>query len=345
MQDAFVKAGAKLPTKLVRKARVRQRWGQASNNQSIRWVHGWFGRLDIFVEGWNLGETKQVGPNTWVPIEPKNRRPEQISIGFSGALQDGVNVLYAAAGEVTDMMTRDAFPPFVIEILWQGMPRTRQKNKDNIDIVLWRSGGHFVQLQISAVVRNGKFWLCVQEIFDGRVASTSAQKAEELRLAMHQMGEHTFVVIPTAKENAYPGANYLWTFKNMGPKVVTHITSMNSVAQLSEVRVAEWDPQWIEPEDVPEYMTKDGWLRAVVTFFNLVIGWGFARNEAGEMVFVHFANVLEEDSQPLAKLGEMPVLEPMMGIVYKMVPDLDRDGNPKLNDDGSTKMKALVRAP
>ncbi len=311
----------------------RRKWGHSRTRRMVSWEHELFGSVQITSSNFSLdSSTRQEGPNTWSRLYAPKGRPENIQLDFTGYLKSDVCLLHAAGGLVTDMGTRNTFPPFEVPITYVGEEnhmRTREKDRDNIDLVFLKLDGSFVELQVSVVMRRDLPYLCVQEIYGGQVAATTPEIAEELGIANHKADNDTaLIVIPLYDECAFPDhedvgiyRNYLKIFPKMGPKVLDFAYKRKAVAGLAACTPAYWQPQWPE---LTERQTKNGWVSGVVTFYNLVIGWGFAicRVKDGENgttipVFVHFSSILDKTGKPVMSNDELPVLQPMTGVILK----------------------------
>ena len=281
-----------------RTSRRRRRWGVSEEKMVIDWSYDLFGNMRIDTRKFEIGHAVQEGPNTWAPIILKNKVPTYIQLDFAHEVHDDVCILHAQGGVVTDVSY--GIPPFMVNVEWtDGKPHTRQKDKDNFDLVFLKENGLFVQLQISIVTRNGRFWLCVQEIWGGAIVKDEGKT----------------VVLPLNAENAYPGADYLGTFKNMGPKVIEFAETNCTLENVEAADVQKWDPAWNGP--LSEQMKRNGWIRATPTFFNLAIGWGFVLCEDGKPCFIHFNNIVDENGCSIVSKGEFPVLQPMTCVALK----------------------------
>ena len=280
------------------RASRRRKWGVSENRTVIDWSNEILGNLRIDTRKFEIGDIKQVGPNSWAPINLKHDTPTTIRLDVAHEVHDDVFVIRAQGGEISDVSY--GIPSFDINVEWtNGKPHTREKDKDNFDLVFLKENGLFIQLQISIVTRNSRFWLCVQEIWGGAIVKDDGK----------------FAVLPLYSENAYPGADYLSTFKNMGPKVIEFAVEHCKLEPAEAANVQKWDPAWNGP--LPDQMKKNGWIRATPTFFNLVIGWGFVLCEDGKSCFVHFNNIVDENGRSIASKGELPVLQPMTCVALK----------------------------
>ncbi|MBY0473403.1 cold shock domain-containing protein [Patescibacteria group bacterium] len=302
----------------------KQRWGRTQPLQMMQWGHDLLGSIEIGVANFKMSPiTAQVGPNNWTRIYPMDgvRQPKVVQVRFTGQLNDGVALLYAQGTNVTNMMGEDKFPAFNVPVAWKArtdgddVPHTRVKDMDNIDLILILDDKIF-QLQVSVITRKEKFWLCAQETHGGQVIKTTVERAAELGLTPHQVGDDFYIVAPLFSENAYPGADYLKNFKDVGGAAVEHVVNFGKVVE------TEYEPeQWTmasEGAALPEgCKAENGWKIGMITWFNVVLGWGFALDQDGNTVFVHFQSVVDEDKRPIV-LGEHPgILQPMSPVAFK----------------------------
>jgi len=312
LRDAMSKAGI-----TVVKPRSTRKWGHAA--RVIQWEHELFGSVSINTKNFQLGNTEQEGPNTWARVYTDEKQPETIEMQFITSLKEDVCLLHASAGELEDCTDHD-IPFFNVRVDWTEekgtpIPHTRQRDRDNFDLVFLLPEGIFLQLQISLVTRKGDFWVCVQEVWAGQIAELSPGEAVDASANTHPVGERFGMVVPLYAENAYPGADYLKTFKNMGPKVIDFAFENGAFVPLANAVAAQWEPEW--PENIPENLAKNGWSKAVVLFFNLVTGFGRVLCEDGETCFVHFVTIQDNTGVPMVSKGHYPVLQPMSGIYLK----------------------------
>ncbi|MDO8518435.1 MAG: hypothetical protein Q7S26_04060 [bacterium] len=300
------------------KPRSMRKWGNSA--RVIQWEHDLFGSVSINTKNFQLGNTEQDGPNTWARVYTDEQHPDSIEMRFITTLVgDEVSLLYAQGGMVTDR-TGEEIPHFNVHVDWKEkngnmIPHTRQRDKDNFDLVFLKTNGTFLQLQISLVTRKGDLWVCAQEVWAGQIVEVPAGHVATVGVTTHQVGEQFGAVAPLYPENAYPGADYLGTFPKMGPKLIDFAFKGVAFVPLAECAVAEWEPEL--PENMPENLAKNGWMKAVVLFYNLVTGFGRAIFEDGTTCFVHFSAIQDRNGTSVASKGHYPVLQPMSGVYLK----------------------------
>lgn len=196
-----------------------------------------------------------------------------------------------------------------------GMPRTRQKGEDNVDLIVLDPDGRFVDIQVGLVTRRNRFFVTAQRVFEGWVTRTRPQG-----VPVHIV-EYTFT--PGRPEHAYPGATYDGTWVKMAEAIAEIARHEGMSRQLSRTKPAKW-----ATPVVPEI--EGGWLRAECYFFNLITGTGVVHSlENDRKYFVHFSNIVGG--------GPHPVLEPMKGCYF-------RPGIPQEGHQGLPPVKSLRAA-
>ncbi|MDD5050635.1 MAG: hypothetical protein PHV93_02750 [Candidatus Pacebacteria bacterium] len=266
-----------------------------------------FGNLHLQVSGFRLEFPEAQAQNMWAAANiDRGDRPSAVRVLLSMQAVEGAKVLHCAAGEVTDV-TAGSMPDLVVPVVYDGAaPRTREKDKDNIDIVILQRNGMFVQLQVSVITRGGVFYVGVQEIFAGQVVRTNASKVLKLGLKKETInGAQVGLIVPLFEGNAYPGADYLNVFPRMGPKVIKYAVAHEMCVPLSECVVAKWAPE--ETPLPPNLKAEDGWMRAVVRSYNLVTGCGHLLCDDGVDCFLHFSVIG----------GDFPSVPPMKAVAVQ----------------------------
>ena len=300
------------------------KWGHSAARNVLGWSLTGFGQIDLTLRNFRMSEKIiERGPNTLVKIFRRNgdTRPNNVEIRFTGEIEPGVVLLHAAGTTITDMGTVDRFPAFDVPVRWEEkdgetVPRTNARFGDDIDLVLVDTAtGEVAVLEASVSIRGRQFWECLQHVFHGQFVELTAQEAEHLKLKTVEVDGRLFTAVPVIPENAYPGADFQTNFSDMGEAVTRYVAEKGYFKPLAEVEVATWEPQALG--ELPESMKNDGWIKAVVQWFNLVLGWGFALCEDGEPCMVHFAQMLDEDGKLISESGDMPTLQPMTGIAVK----------------------------
>ncbi len=302
--------------------KFKHRWGRTQPLQTMQWSHELLGSIEIGVINFKVSpNTAQVGPNNWTRIYPQDKRPKVVQVRFTGSLKDGVTLLYAQGTQVTNMMSRDKFPAFDVPVTWNpredddDLPHTRMKDKDNIDLILI-TGDLAFQLQVSVITRKEQFWLCAQETHGGRVIEYTAEEAKELGLTTCEVNGKHYIMEPLFAENAYPGADYLGNFKDVGCQIIEHIVKSGTpIATFYEPE--KWTDVGLTAMLPPDLNPKNNWRKGTVTWYNVVLGWGFARDEHGKSVFLHFSTILNEHMRPVVQDNHPGILQPMSAVAFK----------------------------
>jgi cold shock CspA family protein len=307
-------------------------------DKKVSWGRHDFGTLTLGTEQFRIGREAEHGAYLWTRILKGDHTPSQMSIGFTASLPAGVRLLRAQGGELLDVTT-GTIPPLPVVINWSGdgrrdgdlKPHTRRTDADNVDFVFLRKDGKFIQIQVSLVTRKGSFYICVQEVWGGQIVRTTLDRVQNLGfsyLTVAGAGGKSFgaLVVPLFDDNAYPGADYLKTFKNMGPKVIECANKRGATSAFSDMVVAEWTPQ--EVDGLSQDMIDAGYKTGVVKFFNATVNYGFIEDSDGNNHFLYGDQIVESlDGPTLVSQGEFPVVEPMKGVVFKM--GKGKDGKPQ----------------
>lgn len=171
------------------------------------------------------------------------------------------------------------------------VPRTRNQQYDNKNIILLGTEGDFLHYQVGVVTREGKFFLTIQQIYEGVIAND---------------GSGT-VVKPTQAIHAYPGCSFQNICKGMWPddimETLLRIAREKKVICRSagDVSFSKWIPPRISVHEKE-------WKYGVVLFFNFVTGTGKIRGEDKQTYFVHFRAIPGRG---------MRILKPMSPILFQ----------------------------
>ncbi|MES2203375.1 MAG: hypothetical protein V4474_03585, partial [Patescibacteria group bacterium] len=234
LKKAVIAAGTKSDD-VQKPSREKRHYRRRKFDKKVSWGRTDFGTLTIDMSQFDIGVESELGGYMWTQIKRARHTPNQMQLDFTTELPGGIVLLHAQGGNVTDV-TGSAVPSLPVVINWSAgnsedadfVPHTRKKDADNIDFVFMRrSDGKFIQVQVSIVTRRGLFYIAVQEIWAGQVVRTTMDNAKTLETTVHTVRgadgrEYGAIVAPLFDDVAYPGADYLKTFKNMGPKVVEY---------------------------------------------------------------------------------------------------------------------------
>jgi len=186
-----------------------------------------------------------------------------------------------------------------VPVRWEnGLPHTRQRGVDNVDVHLLGYSGKDLDVQCAIVTRGGEFYITSQLVFEGHVVRTVGDRVGSVR----------YVMIPTTNPRfAYPGFNYenTWGLMDAAVKAVAEEEGVPRprwrIVRLAEVRAAKWNPTIIP--------VKPGWERGTVLYHNAVTGTGTVEGLDGERYFLHYKAVQTK--------GKMKIVEPMNSVYFR----------------------------
>lgn len=251
---------------------------------------------DVHVStGYDSGNGLFLGSQTWEEIIVPGK-PSEIELKITVDPQEDVFAFTVFGGKAEHLSGEYVLS---VPVRWDGgVPLTRQKGVDNMDIILMDEDGPYTDIQIGLVTRKGRFFVTVQRVYKGWVTRTRGQR----------VGEVEFELIPTDPVYAYPGCDYANIWHPMGDELIRMARelgtsrSLSRVRRLLEVKGVKWTP--------PHVLVFPGWSRGVVLFFNMITGTGQIEEMAtGERYFVHFNQILDG--------GPVPLLEPMTGVYFR----------------------------
>jgi len=272
---------------------------QKVNEYDVTWNQELLGTLKLSVDGYNLVYSNgEIEGHSYSQISVPDR-PTHINVQMIAELKPGVRLWHVSNGAEMRNCTTGNIPVFQVPVTWNApgsgfedgawVPHTRRKDIDNIDLILEDRSGRFIEVQVSITTRNGKFYLNLQEVYAGHNVRTTTAVAKRLGKVYHKIDEkRVAIVVPLFEHNAYPGADYLKTWNAIGVKLITECLKEGRSVCLSDATYAEWQqPAFPEPR-------KKGNLTGIVTFFNVVIGYGFILGSDGKNYFLHFKNLDQE---------------------------------------------------
>lgn len=323
LEAAYREANVSAPSPITEK----RRWRSVPDRE-ITWDHAFFGSVTIQVSKFQMGKVEEEGVFSWAPVFVKDARPDFLVLHFNAKLKPGVRLVHVKGDEPTEV-TRTKIPSLYVNVKWHQdaagdwIPTSRQTDRDNIDLIFLQTDGTFIQIQISVTSRDGRFWLGVQEFYCGQVVRTTQLRASAIDRRSIVIGGHAALVAPLYPENAYPGpgSDYVGRLgKESGKKLVWEAVNANACMPLSRAKPAKWEPRYkaLTPE-----MVTQGYHRACVLFFNLVLGWGIAVCEDGGTCLVHFKFIINAGGEQVLSRGEFPRLQPMAYVALKWMTDED----------------------
>lgn len=303
------------------KRKPSRRHGKSRDIRSLEWSHDQFGSLHVSTP-FNMGAVTNDGPNAWAKLNVKHE-PTSVSFGVTAKLADNVHVLVLNNGHMTAMEDEDVFPDFTVPVEYktdQRYPSTKTGTNDR-DIVLLRADGVFINYEVGLVGRRHDLFVTGQETYGGQVVVMDLDDAKTYPdLKFVEVDGRAVTVVPLYAENAYPdheNSAFYRQFLDILPgadKVLEYAYRKGAYIDDGVLELAEWDPEFLP---VSEKQAAKGWMPAAITFFNLVIGWGFALTEEGKSVFIHFKDFITEGGAPVYTTDTFPAVRPMQGVHVK----------------------------
>jgi len=194
--------------------------------------------------------------------------------------------------------------PLQVPITWNDtgrdiIPFTRDKenNRDNIDVIVMKPDGEFVNIEVGLVTRFGDFFLTAQRVYQGQMVRTRRD------------GVLVTTAIPTASIHAYPDATFEGIWSTVADACVANAKEMGASEQKS--RVMRYHAEWKPPALTQS--VEQGWMAGITTYFNLLSGTGNVKAVNGGDYFVHFKNIRNDDGDRDA----FPILTPMAVVQFQ----------------------------
>jgi cold shock CspA family protein len=274
----------------------------------LRWSSDELGSVTLkVVEFGHTWDNSDDAQNVWALI-PVTGKPEKLEVNITYRLKPGVKILHFGERIMRDV-TGTRIPTLTVPITWNGdTPSIRSKHKDNIDLVLYNDLGGFVMIEVGLTTRKGRFYLTLQEMYAGQVVHTNPANAKKAGYEYHVLNKDkglVATVLPLWEHCAYPGADFMKTWKQEGEKIVELLYKESKTIALSRAEAAVWNP--------PEMgvAKEEGRVRGICTFFNIAATYGFILvPETGEIYFVHFSDIQREFTlQPMKVYEFTPKME------------------------------------
>ncbi|MDO8577268.1 MAG: hypothetical protein Q7R55_00110 [Candidatus Wildermuthbacteria bacterium] len=178
------------------------------------------------------------------------------------------------------------------------IPNTRERGKDNVDIILVDSGLHFKDVQVSLLSRKGRFYAVAQVVYEGWM----------------RVVENEVRFIPSNPAYAYPGADYLATWKGMGSVLATMTRVIHGILDTMGTSLEDPTPATWEPQEVA---ARNGWSKGHVLFFNPITNTGRLLGEDGFIYHVYGNDLVDVE-------GPIHMLEPMTPVYFR--PGVQQEG-------------------
>lgn len=314
-----------------RKSKTRGHWGQSKRANMIEWQHPDIGSIYIELKGFQFARAvHQDGPNTWNAIELGRQTPRKVEIDFTYDLYPDVELIHGhkRRGVVDAKETQP--DPFCVEVIWrQAAGRDGdmypELQKDRVkDFQLYpinKKTGFTVHLDVSIVANAGRLWVTIQEVTGAQIAWHSPDVTID-GLSSVIVGERAYTLVPVYSENCYDGFDPVTSWNKTYPARADHVlgyaAEFGAAQPVEDCVMGEWQPQW--PATIPADLAKRGYKKAVVLWYNLTLGFGFAQLESGETCFVHIKSIQDETGRYVIQQGDFPVMAPSRGCYVKCQP-------------------------
>lgn len=294
--------------------------GRARSENSITWRHQ-IGSVMISAGGFGLGKTESAGGYYWAEVKLGDRRPSELVVNFAHNLDKGIIPFFCHAGVVTDCGYQ-TIPALRVPIEWtkqrdNWIPHTRQKDRDNADLVLRNDDGQFIDLQVAIVSRAGRFYLSIQEISSGQIMRLPAGVTENVGYRDTVIDGRRFIVVPLLEEHAYAGADFMSSIlPRSGPDLLKMAAEDEAFVDVIDCIEA---PEWGELD----FPVEAGWVGAVVLWFNPLVGARVVLPD-GVDAFVPLAVIplqgTENDPVPRMAMagGDYPLVLPAQKVLIQL---------------------------
>jgi hypothetical protein len=227
-------------------------------------------------------------------VVPTYKRPSRIELVIG---------IKADAGDTTLVVQNERVAQaylytLTVPVEWDGdIPHTRQRGRDNVDVIRLLPNGRFLNFGVGLVTHRSHFFITIQKVYAGHVVRT----------------RQGLDFVPTDGIHAYPGATYSGIWSTIAEELETVAQDEDATRQRSRVKIGQWDP--------PEVPELSGWRRGVVLYYNLITRTGRIKDvDTDEVFYVYWRQILTEDTSAL------PVLHPMMGVHYRPNDQPTREG-------------------
>jgi len=263
-------------------------------------------------------EHRQMGKSRIARVAFTNR-PSSIELTVEvGAVAETSKVFLVKNG-LAEEIPAGSHVSFVVAVKWDDNgPLTRQKGKDNVDVIILEKSGRHIDFQCSVITRKEMFYLSTERVFIGNIVRT---RGEDNKVKME--------FLPACSRLAYPGFSYEAVWGSMAESLLSEAKTAGFSRRKSMVSGAIWHPPAISSE------IHNGWHEAVVLYFNMVTGTGLIRNVSGVDYFVHFNNIQGE--------SHVPTLAPCTKVLFK--PGIAKKPNQRVPPVNAVKAFASLAKP
>lgn len=325
--------------------KTAQRWSRVATEPVIRWEDLSLGTVLITMTGVQAGQTHYLGGNAWTPITFNKEVGDEVTLHTRVRGKENILVCYAIGKDTFEDRTHKAdFPTFHVRVGHKpnGDIHTFDRNRDGqndfrIDFVD-KSSGLVVVLEISFVIRNGSCWICMQETYSGNILCLMGDEVSRFpddRVITQTVEgvELSATILPNDPIYAHMFANPFTVFNECGKLLKLAIeqnSALSTTEEWPENDWPKWEPKYPQTSLAPKKTmgVRGDWLPAVMAWFNLTLGYGFAVTAEGEAVFVHFNSLRDADGSTPSTNGRMPIVHPMQSVFIKLAPQ-DKSGRVK----------------
>ena len=290
--------------------RPARRWfgGETKNQITMSWSHPDLGELVIATDRHNMGTVNENDGYSWAAIGLRGRMPKEVRVTFAANLHDDVRcVLQARGNEV--MRCLGNIPDLIVEMNWDGGPRTRRKDKDNLDHFIITHEAVVMQLQTSVVTRQDSPYLVNHELWCLQVVQTT-EEDPDYKTYLASDGNH-YAAVNLWDSQAYPGADWLVTNAQVGPQVIEAMLAADIVFPTAEILPRmDWNPPQFPEAD------KDS-TGAIVLWFNPNVG-AKVLCEDGQSRFVPLKGIRDEEGRNTLNRGEFGIVTPKQQVLLSV---------------------------
>lgn len=250
----------------------------------------------VFCDFHYTGDLVANGYQVCREIAVTHRHPDKVRLVIRVDDIDGYDLTPWAMRPGQDMEFKDAGQEYrlTVPVTWKDIgegrmaPHTRERGRDNVDIIFRSKNGRFLDIQVALVTWRGRFYVTIQQQYLGQVVRTTGPRP----------GTRALDIVTLDPVNTFPGSKgFESTWERMGFLLKDMVRVDMPGQQRSRVEQAEWtDPKFKG--------SQGGWRSAVVLYYNLVTGSGRIMDEIGAQYYVHAKNVVDPQQ------GALPILEP-----------------------------------
>ena len=287
---------------------VRRQWQYArtTNRANMTWEHPEMGSFLIAVDhGGRLGPIQSSVTYSWTKIAAGE--PSAFGIEFAANLNDTVFLVFQVRGNDLTQCVGN-IPSLEVKVEWKnGLPKTRERDADNVDHFLVNADGIIVQLQTSLVTRGDTFYISNQELWAAKIVEVSSPSN---KYKTHEVNGKFYAAVNLWDDQAYLGSDFLFTNSKTGPQLIEAMLSAGFKPDFYEVRPEiDWNP--------PAFPQKEGFAGAVVLWFNPNVG-GKVICEDGSIHFIPLKGIRDAEGRSVMKRGEFCLMTPKQQVLLRV---------------------------